>query len=97
MAPKFASVKNRLPLKQNTGFPLTLARNEIINAFLKRVFSGPNAFFLDFCTQSVASARKMTPDFWADFGPLTTREKAQINLGDGATKFVAARPQNRPS
>ncbi len=93
MAPKFASVKNRSPLKQNARYSLTLATSEIINAFLKRVFSGPNAFFLDFCAQSVASARKMAPDF----GPLTKRGEAQINLVDGATKFVAAGPRNRSS
>ncbi len=89
MAPKFASVNNRLPLKQNAVFLFTLATNEIINAFLKRVFSGPNAFFLDFCAQAVGSARKMSPDF----GPLTKRGKAQVNLVDGATKFVVATPE----
>jgi hypothetical protein len=33
-------------------FLLISATNEIINDFLKRVFSGPNAFFLLLCTQS---------------------------------------------
>jgi hypothetical protein len=69
--------------RQKADFLLICALNAIINDFLKRVFSGPNAFFLVLCTQSVASARKMSPGFW----PLTSRRAARINHDDGATKF----------
>jgi hypothetical protein len=65
---------------------LTRAINGIINAFLERVFWGPNGFFIVFLEERTRKRSQNVTRFW----PLTRHARREINHGGGATLFVVA-------